>query len=174
MEREVTQKVRILIKATRIIIGGSYYMAMNRRKKSIRIKNIGAWLAVAFLILCLLAYSKSIAYRTDMNGDILCRWDGQDITFEVEKNKDGDAYTYALPTPTPSPTPAPTPSPATVSPQQAQPVGQDYVLNTHTKKFHYPSCGSVKKMKEKNKSYFTGTREEVLARGYSPCGNCHP
>ena len=51
---------------------------------------------------------------------------------------------------------------------------QQYILNTNSKKFHYPSCGSVAKMKEKNKQDFYGTREEVIAAGYSPCGNCHP
>lgn len=49
-----------------------------------------------------------------------------------------------------------------------------YILNTNTYKFHYPSCGSVSKMKEHNKWYFTGTRDEVISMGYSPCGNCHP
>ena len=49
-----------------------------------------------------------------------------------------------------------------------------YVLNTNTMKFHYPDCKSVKKMSEKNKSFFEGTRDEVIAMGYTPCGNCHP
>ena len=49
-----------------------------------------------------------------------------------------------------------------------------YVINTNTGKFHYPSCSSVRQMKEKNKWYFTGTRAEVINMGYSPCGNCHP
>ena len=43
---------------------------------------------------------------------------------------------------------------------QASLVEMDYVLNTSTKKFHYPSCRSVKQMKEKNTVYFTGTRDE--------------
>lgn len=47
-------------------------------------------------------------------------------------------------------------------------AGYTYVLNTNTKKFHYSSCGSVKSMSEKNKEYFTGTREEIIALGYSP------
>ncbi|MBR4473530.1 MAG: hypothetical protein IKS55_07810 [Oscillospiraceae bacterium] len=66
--------------------------------------------------------------------------------------------------PTPTPTPTPTKSEATYS----------YILNTNTKKFHYPDCKSVKQMKEKNKSYYDGTRSEIIAMGYSPCGNCHP
>ena len=49
-----------------------------------------------------------------------------------------------------------------------------YVLNTSSRKFHDPDCSSVSTMKDKNKEYFTGTREEVIAMGYSPCGNCKP
>lgn len=49
-----------------------------------------------------------------------------------------------------------------------------YILNTNTHKFHYPDCRSVKQMKEKNKRPYTGTRNEVIAMGYDPCGNCHP
>lgn len=50
----------------------------------------------------------------------------------------------------------------------------DYILNTNTKKFHYPTCSSVKDMKEENKLEFHGTRDEVIAKGYSPCGRCKP
>ena len=49
-----------------------------------------------------------------------------------------------------------------------------YILNTNTKKFHYPSCSSVNQMKEKNKAKSNETREQLIAKGYSPCGNCHP
>ena len=50
----------------------------------------------------------------------------------------------------------------------------DYVLNTNSRKFHYPSCSSAKQTKESNKAYFTGTRDEVIQNGYSPCGRCFP
>lgn len=50
----------------------------------------------------------------------------------------------------------------------------DYVLNKNTKKFHYSSCSSVKQMKDKNKKFYTGTREECLSMGYDPCGKCKP
>lgn len=53
-------------------------------------------------------------------------------------------------------------------------VTADYVLNTNSKKFHKPSCSGVKRMKEENKSSFTGTRDEVIAKGYTPCGTCKP
>ena len=49
-----------------------------------------------------------------------------------------------------------------------------YVLNTGTKRFHLPSCSSVSKMKESNKQSITGTREQLLDQGYSPCGMCNP
>ncbi|MBR4889494.1 MAG: hypothetical protein IKU17_10150, partial [Clostridia bacterium] len=52
--------------------------------------------------------------------------------------------------------------------------GRDYVLNTNTYKFHYPSCSSVDDMKESNTAYYHGTRDEIIDMGYSPCGRCHP
>lgn len=53
-------------------------------------------------------------------------------------------------------------------------AGISYVLNTRSMKFHYPNCSSVKKMKAKNRQDTTASREEVVAQGYSPCGNCKP
>ena len=50
----------------------------------------------------------------------------------------------------------------------------DYVLNTNSKKFHKPDCTAVAKMSDGNKDYFTGTRDEVIAQGYDPCGICKP
>ena len=49
-----------------------------------------------------------------------------------------------------------------------------YVLNTNTKKFHYPSCSSVNSMKDKNKDYYTGPRDDVISMGYEPCKRCNP
>lgn len=72
------------------------------------------------------------------------------------------------PTPAPAPAPTPTPTPATI------PVSETYILNTSTKKFHKPSCGSVKTIKESNKGSYTGSREDLIKQGYSPCGNCNP
>ena len=50
----------------------------------------------------------------------------------------------------------------------------DYVANKNTKKFHYPSCSSVDDMKEKNKLYYSGTRDELIDKGYKPCKRCNP
>ncbi|MCR5166568.1 MAG: hypothetical protein K6C13_05035, partial [Oscillospiraceae bacterium] len=49
-----------------------------------------------------------------------------------------------------------------------------YVLNKNTKKFHRPDCSSVKDMKEKNKEYSNESRDEIIAKGYSPCKKCNP
>ena len=49
-----------------------------------------------------------------------------------------------------------------------------YIANTNTKKFHEPTCSSVKDMKEENKWYFTGTRDELIEQGYQPCKRCDP
>ena len=51
---------------------------------------------------------------------------------------------------------------------------QDYVLNTNTKKFHIPSCSSVKQMADKNREDVKDTRENILNRGYDPCKRCNP
>ena len=50
----------------------------------------------------------------------------------------------------------------------------DYVLNTSSKKFHRPDCPSVDSMSGKNRQEYHGTREELIAQGYEPCGSCNP
>lgn len=66
--------------------------------------------------------------------------------------------------------------PVQEEPEEQTPVssGTTYILNTNTKKFHYPSCSSVDQMSDRNRQEFTGTRDEVIAMGYDPCGRCHP
>ena len=72
-------------------------------------------------------------------------------------------------------TPTPSPEPEKQEPATGSEASQaDYILNTNTKKFHYPTCSSVNDMKEKNKQEFFGTRDETIALGYSPCGRCKP
>ncbi len=53
-------------------------------------------------------------------------------------------------------------------------TAQHYILNTNSKRFHYPDCPSVEDMKEKNKRDYNGTREELIEKGYKPCGRCQP
>lgn len=88
-------------------------------------------------------------------------------------------------TPVEAPTDAPEEPPATgaivipdVEPIPAQreesAPQQEYIANTNTLKFHYPSCNSTKEMNEENKWYYTGTRDDLISLGYDPCGRCHP
>ncbi len=52
--------------------------------------------------------------------------------------------------------------------------GINYILNTNTDKFHYPSCSSVDQMSETNKKEMVSTREQIINMGYDPCGRCDP
>lgn len=75
--------------------------------------------------------------------------------------------------PTQPPSQAPTEGPtedATEEPTE----GVTYILNTNTRKFHLPGCESVARIKDKNRQEYTGTREELIEEGYSPCKICNP
>ena len=98
-------------------------------------------------------------YRTDIHGDVVCTSDGTNVTFVTEK--DPDDGTPPMPAPGGGPDDAPS-------------SGAEYVLNTNTLKFHHPACSAVDKMSEKNKQFYQGTRDEVIAMGYVPCGLCKP
>lgn len=51
---------------------------------------------------------------------------------------------------------------------------EHYILNTSGRKFHKPDCVSVGEMKEENKQDYRGSRANLVAQGYKPCGNCKP
>ena len=51
--------------------------------------------------------------------------------------------------------------------------GVTYVLNTNTKKIHYPSCSSVEEIKPKNYAT-TDDYNSAIAQGYVPCKKCNP
>lgn len=87
--------------------------------------------------------------RTDENGTIICTSDGETVSFTVESGSAEENL-----------------------PKEDK--GVEYVLNTSTKKFHYPTCRSVKSIKAQNLGSFTGMREALIEQGYSPCGNCDP
>ena len=116
-------------------------------------------------------------FRTDLQGDIYAVSDGWTVTFSTDK--------YASQTDILTP-------PVSNSGNgngngngngsgngsgnagQTDPVGMTYILNTNSKKFHEPDCGSAAKISAANKGTFTGTRDQLIAMGYSPCGNCDP
>lgn len=53
-------------------------------------------------------------------------------------------------------------------------AGTGYVLNTNTKKFHYPDCSSVSDMSPKNRKDVNSSRDEIISQGYVPCKRCNP
>lgn len=50
----------------------------------------------------------------------------------------------------------------------------NYVLNTNSKKFHLATSSCVDRISDKNRENYSGTREDLIADGYSPCGICNP
>lgn len=68
------------------------------------------------------------------------------------------------------------PAPAREETPAEQPAANvfTYVINTGSGIFHYPSCSSAKRISDANRSEYTGTRDDLIAQGYSPCGNCDP
>lgn len=49
-----------------------------------------------------------------------------------------------------------------------------YILNTASKKFHDPKCANAESISDKNREKLKCTREELIYRGYEPCGICKP
>ena len=98
-------------------------------------------------------------YRTDRQGEITVYANKECFWFNTPPSEDWNAGKQTAPD-----TPI-----ATATPDDAK-----YVLNTHTKKFHFPACPGVNQMNEKNKSFTDEPREELIARGYTPCGQCDP
>ena len=86
-------------------------------------------------------------YRTDLQGDIIVKSDGENISITTQKN----AHAQTNPT--------------------AIAENQGYIGNINSKKFHRPDCNSLPA--EKNRIYFS-SRQEAVESGYSPCGNCRP
>ncbi len=109
-------------------------------------------------------------FRTDLQGDIICVSDGKGVTFTVQRNAGINTLVPAEDRTDNSNQG----SDSQPDPQPPQEDKHDYIGNLSSKKFHYPSCRHVSSMKEENKFYFTGTREEMLEMGYEPCGTCKP
>jgi len=103
-------------------------------------------------------------FRTDMQGHIICTSDGKSVSFSVDRNPgantligagDGGNHT-------------------TEESDDSCFTEASYILNTNTKKFHYPKCSNVEQMSDKNKKEATSSRDEIIDQGYSPCGRCNP
>ena len=59
-------------------------------------------------------------------------------------------------------------------PEEEQALTVTYVLNTNSMRFHRPDCPSVEEMKPQNREETGESRQELLDRGYTPCGQCGP
>ncbi len=85
----------------------------------------------------------------------------------------GEEISKPVTTTKPTTTQKPT---TTKAPETSNIVSSDtkYILNTSTKKIHYPSCASAKKIDEANKKSTSESKDSLIAQGYTPCGNCKP
>lgn len=96
--------------------------------------------------------------RTDELGDIYCTSDGTEVTFSYgEYHKDSDTSAVEI-----------------EEPQQPDTISETYILNTNSRKFHRPDCSSTSQISDANREEYTGTREELIEQGYTPCGYCKP
>lgn len=96
--------------------------------------------------------------RTDELGDIYCTSDGTEVTFSYgEYHKDSDTSAAEI-----------------EEPQQPDTISETYILNTNSRKFHRPDCSSTSQISDANREEYTGTREELIEQGYTPCGYCKP
>lgn len=97
-------------------------------------------------------------FRTDELGDIYCTSDGSEVTFSYgEYHKDSDTSAAEI-----------------EEPQQPDTISETYILNTNSRKFHRPDCSSTSQISDANREEYTGTREELIEQGYTPCGYCKP
>ena len=64
---------------------------------------------------------------------------------------------------------------ATQTSEQTESAGEmTYVLNTGTKKIHYPDCSAAKKVSDTTRQEYKGSVSALVAQGYSRCGICKP
>ena len=118
-------------------------------------------------------------FRTDLQGDIVCTSNGRSVRFSVSRNPDADVYDGLGGNPSrPEQTDPPENLPEQTDPVQTQPedtpTGADYVLNTNSFKFHLAHCEWAQKISDRNRQDYTGSREDLIEQGYTPCGSCNP
>lgn len=99
-------------------------------------------------------------YRTDLQGDIIAKSDGQTVTISPSKNADADTLSKQKPTAKPR-----------QNTNQSSGRTNGYIGNRNSKKFHLPSCHTLPA--EYNRVYLS-SREEALQKGFDPCQNCNP
>lgn len=120
-------------------------------------------------------------FRTDEQGTIVATSDGSTITWNASPSESwqageptGSAKERAEQEEN-SDVSGVAESETTEVPQSRNEASQgDYILNANTKKFHRPTCASVKRMSDANKIVSTESREALIGQGYEPCKNCNP
>ena len=61
------------------------------------------------------------------------------------------------------------------APDASAPEGEmHYILNTNSRKFHLPDCSGAADISPGNREDYTGSRQELIDQGWSPCGICKP
>ena len=116
------------------------------------------------------------AYSVEDGGDSVCF---NVYCFNVQPGvsinyANGSSWADNAPQQTQSPAPKPTQPQTTPQTQAPAPTPQSgtYILNTNSKKIHYPDCPSVSRMSDANKETYTGDINVLLGQGYTTCGNC--
>lgn len=87
-------------------------------------------------------------FRTDTQGTILAKSDGENLTFNVLPDTQYEEHKAST-----------------------ENTSLPFIGNKNTKKFHRSDCSGLPK--ESNRIYFESSQEAVSA-GYSPCKNCSP
>ena len=91
----------------------------------------------------------------------------------VEEPNPGTAPSENTDTPSTSTNPGNADNFNTYDNEDQQQTSSQWVLNTSTKKIHYPSCSQVKKIAPQNYSTSNLSESELIAQGYTTCGVCH-
>ena len=113
-------------------------------------------------------------FRTDEQGNILMTSDGETITWNTDPSQTWAPGVVPEKTPDRSGNTESAKNTDTDTSVNSDGTENAYVLNNSTMKFHYPWCSSVKKIAEQNYEESSLSRDELLEKGYTSCGNCNP
>lgn len=53
-------------------------------------------------------------------------------------------------------------------------TAKTYIINKDTKVFHKSGCSAAERIGADNRTTRTGTRSEMISKGFTPCGSCNP
>lgn len=98
-------------------------------------------------------------YRTDLQGDIIFKSNGNEVTVTTQRNANAETNSTIAQ------------GSETSQAAQAANTEAQYIGNKNSKKFHRPSCRSLPA--EKNRVYFN-SRDEAINAYYDGCKNCNP